>query len=159
MSEQISVNMENLSQQEREQLISLVEKGNKKKWEGLEPNYVIGGRGILYSKQNVDPTLISDYKKIGFVAGTEKNAKYMLEQLSHYAWMLQAWLEIVGDWRPDWEDSSQNKFAVYYSCNKNRLYVENWNTIKDLHGFYFQTHEQAQKFIEMVGDRIKELGQ
>ena len=150
----LTVDLDNLKSEERDQLLALVKKSQKPKWAGPKGDWVIQGNGKVY---NLNPTdlLGGTYQQAGHCGETEEQAKYIRDQLTHYAWMLHAWLEVVGDWRPNWDDTASKYYIYYYSGG---FGVNHRKSSREPHGFYFPTKQQANQWAEMVGERIKELG-
>ena len=153
MTDTININLGNYSPEDKERLLKLIEKGHgKPKWEGPKGDWYIGGDGDTWLVGSTSGT----YQKTGHCAKTKKQAEYIRDQLTHYAWMIHAWLEVVGDWRPDWKDGGQAKCACFNAEGEPRTdYTISWQSA---HGFYFPTETQAKQWQEMVGERIVELG-
>lgn len=147
----VTVNMDNLTDPEREQLMALMEKANKTKWAGPSGDWNILGDGDVRNDL-VGRLLLHRYHATGHCGETEKQAEFIRDQLTNYAWMLHAWLEVVGDWRPDIHDKNQTKY-VYAVDEKSARGAT--TTFKEPHLFYFQTKEDCLRWVDMVGDKIK----
>ena len=151
--EEIKLNMENLSAKEREQLMNLVEKANKK-----DPN--IPKEGSTYYCINADG-MVAKLKwrslktdnwlyDMGNCFRTEQDAKFAVEQ--H---------KVVVELERFARRYNGNPFPYYYylTCdyNDSGYYVSTTglNTMR-LHGVSFTSKEMAQKAIEVIGeDRLK----
>ena len=137
----------------------LIEKAKQpEKWEGPKGEWIVEGDGnvVRYDRHG---GVVPRYMKTGHCGETKEQAEYIRDQLTHYARMLHAWREVVGDWRPDWSDDSLDKIYAWVDHRNNQFCTSTVGGVSYAHGFYFETEEQAHQFIEMVGDRIKELGQ
>lgn len=72
---------------------------------------------------------------------------------------LHQWAKEKNDgWEPDWEDSSNSKYYIYYSHSDCGFEI-GWGTVCD--NFkklpYFKTRGIAQECIDLFGDEIKEV--
>lgn len=83
--ENITVNMENLSEEEREQLMKLIEKSNGSKrnvWkpEGNEKYFFVSGCGVINSCKWINDTTDNGYYEIGNCFKTKEEAEFALEK-------------------------------------------------------------------------------
>jgi hypothetical protein len=146
---EITVNMENLNDEERKALMALVEKGNKKKWEP-SGTCIIMGNGDVNDRVTTWPRL-DDYIKNGMCGKTKEQAEYIRDNVFNYAWMIHAWLEVVGDWRPDCDRGQ--KEGVFYCSRHSMKAVKIWSGM-GYPGFYFPSKESCEQWLEMIGDRL-----
>lgn len=159
---QITVNMENLSNEEREQLLKLVKKSNettKKRWraEEHEAYYIItcDGQIELSTEMNCpfDERIyeLGNYFKTKKEAEFEVNKKLVYQELKDYA------LE-HNEYELDWEDETQSKWYICYDYDVNPEslnYFLVW-TLCDIGQIYFSSEEIAREAVKTVGeDRIK----
>lgn len=94
----------------------------------------------------------------GIEFNTKKEAEYASEQYRIYHWMFKAWLEVVGDWRPDWDNEGQCKHYAYYNHSRENIGTTDHRSVREAHGFLFPTKGKAQDWADMVGHLIKKLG-
>ena len=159
MNNTITVNMENLTQEERNQLISLVEKSNKsktkKRWraEKDERYYFINSYSDIiqdvekYTRVDNQRYKIDNYFKTREKAEFEKEKRLVYQELKNYA------LE-HNEGEIDWNNAKQYKYYIY--CYKGGIYIGNKNTTMYLGQIYFTSSEIANNAINTVGgDRIK----
>lgn len=126
-----------------------------KLWEPSGGEWLVNGEGKVFrAEKNSD----FDYIVNGMRFETQEQAEYAAKQYKIYHWMFKAWLEVVGDWRPDWTDVNQTKYHMYWDHRDSKFFVDNWTRVQESSGFHFPTEAQAQKWAGMVGHLIKELG-
>lgn len=66
--------------------------------------------------------------------------------------------EQQGDWKPDWEDTSQYKFSIDYSGLLDELYATDSTVQKRFNKLpFFESEKIAQECIDLFGDEIKEV--
>ena len=155
----ITVNLENLTDAERQQLMNIVEKSQKPKqwWEGTKFDIAVRTAycymdeigNVYFSRNDEFP---SDEKRIAF-GNACKDGTYMerrAKEIKLYN-MLSNFAEVVNEgWQPDWEDGSEKKYCLLYDCFRDR-----WNTIhttidKCPTEVYFKTEELAQRAIDEI---------
>ena len=56
-----------------------------------------------------------------------------------------------GDWKPDWDDTSQHKYLIVYN-NKKKVFEINASYWVSVNGVYFSSEENAKKAIEIIGE-------
>lgn len=155
----ITVNMENLSQEERSTLLSLIEKANKPKnkvWkpEENETYYYSYSDGNIeeatWDNLNVDENRYA----IGNCFKTREEAKFALEkqkvimELKHFA--LEHNEEDI-----DWNDSNQIKYFLSYQHDKNIIFIDSYYFIQ-ICDIYFTSEEIAKAAIKEIGEeRLK----
>lgn len=61
-----------------------------------------------------------------------------------------------GDWKPNWDDTSQHKYLIVYN-NRKKVFEINVSYWVSVNGVYFYSEENAKKAIEIIGE--KELKQ
>lgn len=156
MENNITVNMENLSEEEREQLMKLIKKSNgckRKVWkpENNETYFYISGHGrINYHKWNNDST-DNRYYEIGNCFKTEEEAKFALEKLKVET-ELRRFAEENNEYEIDWENDAQEKWFIYY-CDKICLY-QTYITMRN--DVYFSSKKIAKRAVDYIGEeRLK----
>ena len=63
-----------------------------------------------------------------------------------------------GDWKPDWEDKSEDKFFIFFNHESSEL-ISNWCSYSQPFSSFgcFKNREDAIRAIELFGDEIKRL--
>ena len=159
MDNTITINMENLTQEERNQLISLVEKSNKT---NLKQSWRAAGNNIYYFVNN-DLTVESAIEKyfaidnqryrIGNYFKTREEAEFEKEKYLVYQELRNYALE-HNDSELDWNNKEQYKYYIF--CHNKEILIGNDNTIMDLGQIYFTSILIAKNAISSIGeDRIK----
>ena len=156
---EIKLNIENLTESERKQLMELVEKGSKTESKAWKPKYgemfwrvggVDGPYSLRWANYDGDELLYS----IGNCFKTKEEAEFAIERLK-----IRAELQRYADEHNepiDWDNNRQNKYGITYSHEYKELKV--WFTlgIKDAFQIYFTSEEIAKAAIKAVGEeRIK----
>lgn len=115
MENNITVNMESLSEEEREQLMKIIKKSNgckRKVWKPeCDKNYwIINGFRVVNSSWDNDNV---DYRRyeIGNCFKTEKEAKFALEKLKVET-ELRRFAEENNECEIDWIASLEDKFTI-----------------------------------------------
>ena len=63
-----------------------------------------------------------------------------------------------GDWKPDFKDSSKDKYIIYYDYEFREFYCSNLGGEDEFHLFgYFKIRKDCERAIELFGDEIKKL--
>ena len=158
MENDITVNMENLSEEEREQLMKIIKKSNgckRKVWkpECNKKYWIINGSRVINSSWDNDDI---DYRRyeIGNCFKTEKEAKFALEKLKVEA-ELRRFAEENNECEIDWTDRKQNKWLIYYNYNSKNIDTGYENTLRT-HYIYFSSKEIAKQAIKHIGEeRLK----
>ena len=159
MSNIITVNLENLTDAERQQLMSLVEKSKKAKqwWEGTKfdikenENYytILPSGGVEADRQFCTQV---DGNRINF-GNACKDRDYMerrAKEIKLYN-LLSNFAEVVNEgWTPNWKDKYEEKYCLYYDC-----FQDKWHTIYTFFAkypteVYFKSKELAQRAINEI---------
>lgn len=153
----IKADLSKLSKEKQEQFLALVKEANAEKWTGPSGNFMIFSGGDVGCRSSGD-RLLEHFRKNGMVAKTQEQGKYKQKQLSLFMWMLDAWMEVVGDWRPDWRQSN-GKIVVSYDFSENEAIYYDLKYLKPNTPFVFPNDAKAEQWFEMIGEeRIKEFG-
>ncbi len=159
MENNITVNMENLSEEEREQLMKLIKKSNgckRKVWkpENNETYFYISGHGrINYHKWNNDST-DNRYYGIGNCFQTKEEAEFALEKVKVET-ELRRFAEENNEYQIDWKNRNQNKWFIYYNYVMKNIGVV-YDTVLRTHCIYFSSKEIAEQAIDYIGEeRLK----
>lgn len=162
---QITVNMENLTNEEREQLLKLVKKSNetlKKRWKaevGQKYYYIDEYRNMIVgsfmgalknydAEDEVDKNLykFGNYFKTEEEAEFELNKRLVYQELKDYA------LE-HNEYELDWQDETQSKW--YILCNYDAgLELLEYNCLWsccDIGQIYFTSEQIAKEAVKTVG--------
>lgn len=158
MENNITVNMENLSEEEREQLMKIIKKSNgckRKVWKPeCDKNYwIINGSRVVNSSWDNDNV---DYRRyeIGNCFKTEKDAEFALEKLKVEA-ELRRFAEENNECEIDWTDRKQNKWLICYNYDSKNIDTGYDDTLRT-HYIYFSSKEIAKQAIKHIGEeRLK----
>ena len=148
--EEIKVNLDNLTNEERETLLKLVEKGNEinKKREKLETYYFISDKGAICCKSASGVVNEIRYN-LGNYFQTKEEAEFagkkqlIYQKLSDYA--LEHNTETI-----DWDNPNQSKWIITYdSSDKEIRYC--WTSTIFINQVYFTSKKIARDAVEEIG--------
>lgn len=165
---QITVNMENLTNEEREQLLKLVKKSNetiKKRWKAEVGqkyycideynnkiiNYFAGALKNNVAEDEADKNLYNfgNYFKTKEEAEFELNKRLVYQELKDYA------LE-HNENDVDWTNVNQLKWGIFYDNQSKCLDYDYWYTRCYIGQIHFYSEETAREAVKAVGEnRIK----
>lgn len=159
-NQNITVNMENLSQEERTTLLSLIEKANKAKskvWKPKENETYY----YLYSYGNIDEdtwdSANGDKKRyaLGNCFKTKEEAEFALERQKVITELKRFTLE-HNEGEIDWSNGSQYKYYLYFNHYENRICISACTYYTYTQCIYFTSSEIARAAIQEIGEeRIK----
>ena len=156
---EITVNMNNLNEDERGKLVALVEKANKpvlKVWKPEKEEiyyYIKSNGGVTYTNW-VDWTVDETRYALGDCFHTREEAEFAVEKLKVAA-ELKRFAEEHNEGKIDWKHNNANKYYAYYSHNSAKIYIE-FAYSNHLPGIYFASREIVEQAIEAIGaDRLK----
>lgn len=161
---EIKVNLENLTDAEREQLLALVEKANKPKNKDWKPQpeeeywtFDSCGRVVRIICDSPDcPYHEFDEWNIksGFRYKTEEEAEFAKEKM-FVTQELQDFADEHNEKELDWKGFIQCKYFIRYDYSLNTIVVP-YNTCIKGNDIYFSSEEIARAAVEAVGeDRVK----
>ena len=159
MENNITVNMENLSEEEREQLMKIIKKSNgckRKVWkpECGELFFYISGRGDIFSSIWINSYICSEYYSIGNCFKTKEEAEFALEKV-RVETELRRFAEENNECEIDWTDKKHEKWFIFYNCKEeiiNPLYVYDFCICN----ICFTSEEIARQAIKSIGEeRLK----
>lgn len=159
MENNITVNMENLSEKEREQLMKIIKKSNGSKRNIWKPEYdewyfYVSGYGIVGSNVWINDCIDNGYYEIGNCFKTEEEAKFALEKLKVET-ELRRFAEENNEYEIDWENDAQEKWFMYYNCDMKKIDII-YNTVLKTHCIYFSSKKIAKQAIDYIGEeRLK----
>ena len=96
--------------------------------------------------------------KIGNVFHTKEEVEKELDRRILLTKFRQFRDKCNGDWKPDWEDKSEDKFFILFNHESSEL-ISNWCLyLQPFSSFgFFKNIEDANRAIELFGDEIKRL--
>lgn len=159
MENNITVNMENLSEEERKQLMKLIKKSNKPKSKILKPEYneiyfCISEYGAVRNSIWENDHIDNGCYGIGNCFKTEEEAKFTLEK-AKVETELRRFAEENNEYEIDWADKKQEKWFILYNCKEgiiNRTYAYDFCVCN----IYFTSEEIARQAIKSIGEeRLK----
>lgn len=99
---------------------------------------IYSSRTIRFSGENV-------------ILATSKN---QIEQLLALNKLMNVAKYLNGDWEPDWHNSRETKWCLFFDHDKKNIQVRSWYIIN--HGcVYFKSSKLALQAIEILGEEIK----
>lgn len=168
----LTVNMENLTEEERSQLLALIEKSTEEKSKVWKPKnnesfYIINQNGdVDYVAGLSNSTFAISYNEyltsrqnkysIGNCFPTKEKAEFAVERLKVIA-ELKRFAQEHNKEEIDWRDFGQCKYYIYCEFHDNAEYID-IGCVKECksNDIYFTSKEIAQQAIEAIGeDRIK----
>lgn len=160
MNEQITVNFENLSEKERNKLMSLIEKANtppQKWWKGTEFDihnndrfYTVAHNSSVYILTNKNWTI--DKEAISF-GNACKDKSYMEQRAKEIKLdnLIHNFAHVVNEgWTPNWDNKNEIKWYIYYDYNFEKYETFNYCKVKDVGAVYFKSKEAAQRCIDEI---------
>ena len=159
MENNITVNMENLSEEEREQFMKLIKKSNKPKRKIWKPEYnefyfYISKYGAvgnsIWENDHVDNGCCG----IGNCFKTEEEAEFALEK-AKVETELRRFAEENNEYEIDWTDEDQEKWAMCYSYYYGNVYFIDACSYKR-NDIYFTSKEIGEQAVNFIGEeRLK----
>lgn len=158
----LTVNMDNLTEEERNQLLALIEKSTEKKSKVWKPKsnknyyYMASDGDISNSYWNGDSKIDNDRYSIGNCFQTKEKAEFAVERLKVIA-ELKRFAQEHNEKEIDWRDFGQCKYSIYCEFHDNAEYID-IGCAKECkaNDIYFTSEEIAQQAIDTIGaDRIK----
>lgn len=159
MENNITVNMKNLSEEERETLMKLIQKSNGSKgkvWkpEDNEKYFYVSGRGVINICRWINDTTDNGCYEIGNCFKTKEEAEFALEKAKVEA-ELRRFAEENNEYEIDWEDDDQKKWFIYYNCDTKKIDII-YNTVLKTHCIHFSSKEITKQAIDYIGEeRLK----
>lgn len=156
--EEIKVNLENLKQEEREQLLALIKKANNPQSKVWKPKYeeiywCVYGYGYVASIEWRGSINDEGYWTLGNCFRTREEAEFYKEKL-----LITAELQRFADEHNgeiDWEDDSSLKYYLYYDYLDEKVHIDFGYFIKHS-DIIFSSENICKQAIETIGsDRIK----
>lgn len=154
----ITVNMENLSQEERSTLLSLIEKAKQKNkvWKPEENETYY----YSYSYGNIDEDTWDSSNEdrnryaLGNCFKTKEEAEFALERQKVIMELKRFALE-HNEKEIDWSNIEQRKCFLSYQHDKNIIFIDFYYSVQ-IYNIYFTSEEIAQAAIKEIGEeRLK----
>lgn len=152
----ITVKMENLSEEERKQLIELVEKSNKKKSKVWEPAdreeyyYVRSDGEVLHGYYEKCCSFDCSIYSIGNCFRTEEEAKFVVEKIKVTAELKK--LAEENNEELNWKNEDQPKYHLIYNYESKNIIIDYTCKYK-FNSIYFSSKEIAKRAIETIGEK------
>lgn len=156
----INVNLSNLSEEERKQLLKLVKKSNKspkKRWRGERNNhyYFISGAGEIGKSREDKVAYDSNRYQLGNYFKTKEEAEFELNKRLVYQKLKDYALE-HNEMGIDWKNSEQGKWAISYDNQVKCFVYRDRYALSDIGQIYFSSCKISKEAVKAIGeDRIK----
>ena len=154
----LNVNMENLTESERNQLLALVKKSTEEKPKVWKPKdeeeyYYIDDSGDVSCTYCNCCIVDDDRYAIGNCYRTREEAEFALEKLKVIA-ELKRFAQKHNE-KIDWKNSDKKKYYLYYDYSANNIACK-FKQYTRMSTIYFSSSEIAQQAIKAIGaDRLK----
>ena len=154
----LNVNMENLTEEERNQLLALVKKSTEEKPKVWKPEdkkeyYFINAGGRICDDIWTNCILDNNLYAIGNCFKTEEEAEFALEKLKVIT-ELKRFAQEHNE-KIDWNNDDQPKYHLCYSYFSDSILIS-FAYYKKLNVISFTSREIAQQAIKTIGaDRLK----
>lgn len=156
MNETLNVNLNNLTEEERNTLLALVEKSLNKVWkpENDEECFYITNYGNVNSFLWEGDEWDNKTYTIGNCYKTANEAEFTVEKLKVIA-ELKRYAQQHNTEKIDWNNKKQPKYCMYYSCNTKLIGTECYFGVKH-NNIFFTSREIAEQAVKEIGEeRIK----
>lgn len=156
MNETLNVNLNNLTEEERNTLLALVEKSLNKVWkpENDEECFYIASDGDVNSFLYDEDEWCNKTYTIGNCYKTANEAKFAREKLKVIA-ELKRFAQKYNTEEIDWNNKNQPKYRMYYSYNTKHIRIESCFGVK-YNDIYFSSREIVEQAVKEIGEeRIK----
>lgn len=160
MEENFIVNLDNFTQEEKENFLKLVEKGNRycsKRWRGKKNDtyYYITGDGCSVDTAESETAFDDTHYQFGNYFKTLDEAKFAREKQYVYQKLKDYALE-HNTKEIDWDNYSLSKFCIAYDYHDNDLFIDAMQIVKYPNAVYFTSEKIAENAIGEIGeDNIK----
>lgn len=133
----LTIDTTNLSQEDMEQLEAIKAKAEKPKWVNNWAIMAVQQGNEAYEFHGMHTVELRNM----YFTDSLSSAEYIASQLEIYAQLLEAYVAVVGDWRPD-----TGKMYHRYDCHAAAPRLK------------FKSHGQKQKWSGMIGHLLPKLG-
>lgn len=155
----ITVNMDNLTTDERNTLLKLIEKASKPKNKVWKPElnemyYAISDVVNIFETRN-NSEIDDKRHNIGNCFKTKEEAEFALEKQKVFTELKRFALE-NNECELDWNDYTTNKCCLYYNRRKSEIDVSCNNIFSQAAVIYFSSEKIAKEAIKTIGEnRLK----
>lgn len=159
MENNITVNMENLSEEEKEQLMKLIQKSNGFKSKMWKPNYgrkyfYINDCGAIINSKWYDDVIDTYRYEIGNCFKTKEETEFALEKVKVET-ELRRFAEENNEHEIDWKDRRE-KYFIYYDYIKEIISTSYKFSFRRTSAPFFTSKEIAEQAIKSIGEeRLK----
>lgn len=156
MNETLNVNLNNLTEEERNTLLALVEKSLNKVWkpENDEECFYITSDGDVNSFLYDEDEWCNKTYIIGNCYKTANEAEFTVEKLKVIA-ELKRYVQQHNTEKIDWNDTDQSKCYIYYNNVSKIIDFGFIHSMKSI-DIYFTSREIAEQAVKEIGEeRIK----
>lgn len=158
MENNITVNMDNLTTDERNTLLKLIEKASKPKNKVWKPElnemyYAISDVVNIFETRN-NSEIDDKRHNIGNCFKTKEEAEFALEKQKVFTELKRFALE-NNECELDWKNYEQTKYTIKYDCYHECIITNDHYHVK-ASDIYFSSEDIAKQSIEKIGeDRLK----
>lgn len=163
MKENFEVNLDNFTQEEKENFLKLVKIAQNrailepigKRWRGKKNDiyYSITGNGCSVNTIESETTYDNVYYEFGNYFKTKEEAEfarkkqYVYQKLKDYA--LEHNVEAI-----DWSNEYSSKFCIAYDYHNDKLFIDDMQTVKYPNTIYFTSEKIAENAIKEIGEEV-----
>lgn len=156
--DEIKLNLENLTEEERETLMALVKKGNEAKPVRYKPKKYVGYWFInTGGEANQTMWYDTDFDNRVFALNncfpTEEEAEAAAKKKRVLA-KVEIFAKEHNNGEINWKNARQSKYAITYDYHSSKLLVLNVRYALDVGSVFFTSKEVAQACIDEMGDEI-----
>lgn len=156
--DEIKVNLENLTEEERKTLMALVDKGNKQKSVRYKPQideryWYVDAEGIVSSYGWENDNIDNEIFAFNNCFPTKEEAEAVAKKKRVLAKM-EIFAKEHNEGEIDWDNINQPKYIISYSYHESILRISDMYYVFDFGSVYFTSKEVAQACIDELGDEI-----
>ena len=154
--ENIAVNLDNLSQEDKELLLKLVDKANKPKSKVWTPDHreefwYLTSEGFIMKTKYGDTDFDKYMLEIGNCFQSHEDARFALERLL----VLRKLRELANGFKPDCHRTAEF-YVLTYNLSSKEVTIYYQQTYMRFNDVCFKTREDAKNAIEKIGaERLK----
>lgn len=127
-------------------------------FEHLEKYWLVGAEGSVGPLRWSNNEFDTQRYEQGHIFKTEQEAKSERDKRELLMRFKQFRDKCNGYWKPDFKDSSKDKYIIYYDYEFRAFFCSNIGREDEFHLFsYFKNQKDCKRAIELFGDEIKKL--
>lgn len=127
-------------------------------FEHLEKYWLVGAEGSVGPLRWSNNEFDTQRYEQGHIFKTEQEAKSERDKRALLKRFRQFRDKCNGNWKPDFKDSSKDKYIIYYDYEFRAFFCSNIGREDEFHLFsYFKNQKDCKRAIELFGDEIKKL--